>query len=143
MIPRGVSRIIFHQGEILFLGGQKYFSQCAKKICPSLENICPWDVSDKRREEYLIITKERLDLASVPIRAFFIRGRNLLFWNLIWLPLCPRLDTPLMITKKNITLKGATKRGWILLMGKLKIVYWKIMAHLNGFEKDDKYIFKV
>ena len=75
------SRVHFRErGAKYFHQGQKFKSAHPKTILP---------LGHKRQEgegaEYLIVTIGRLVLATAPyaeIRAFFIRGRNILFWIL-------------------------------------------------------------
>ena len=52
-------------------------SRRVQKNSSTPKRFCPWGIKEKRGAEYLIITKERLVLP--PIRAFFTRGRNILF----------------------------------------------------------------
>ena len=66
---RGVSRI-FHQGQIPFLGSAEIFST-------PLKNVCPRGITHNSGSR---ITYHNLkDTSFDPMRAFFIRGRNILF----------------------------------------------------------------
>ena len=84
----------FHQGQIPFQGKGRniiiiYRSRlkCEKLFSappPQVLFLPPGHNTEERVANYLIITKDRLVLASAPyspIKAFFIRGRNLFFQN--------------------------------------------------------------
>ena len=63
---------MFSSGAVsIFRGGRNIFIR--GKIAP-----------ERCENNYFIIAKERLTLASAPTRAFFIRGRNIRFLILSW-----------------------------------------------------------
>ena len=92
----GVSGIFFHQGKIQILGGQKNF-------CPLKKYSVLGHNRQEVRAEYLLITKKKLVLSSVPMphmRVFFIKEKHTFelnqmptYWS--YAPYAPGLDKPL------------------------------------------------
>ena len=78
---RGVSRIYFLSGAdpISRGGGAEVFSSEAESRSSGTKTLLPLGHNtQKGGADYLIIAKERLP-PMPPMRAFFIRGRNILF----------------------------------------------------------------
>ena len=80
----------------------------SKNLLTPKKTICPGGITQKRGGEQNILFKKRATSFGVcsqaPIRAFFIGGRNIIFWisSGAYTPYAPRLHTPLDISLKIV-----------------------------------------